>query len=447
MATTFDNILGKLRKKDTGTGTPGPKGDKGDPGVDGQDGADGQGIDHISFDSTTNPGGDQGVAGFSDTYIIYGDVDENIVLGSFVVKNGEADDEIEVFVLNTNQQFYADGSMGVVDPNGKAGWYFKNSQVSKKINWYFYAPAPSTLEFKSDLSFGYALLQFNSVVSLPFFSLYSKPKGDGNDFANWYRSRWSFSNYSITPLLNTLYLVYFGSTPPASLYPGVPRIQLTLDNISSVGPKLDNEEILTLSMNTNSVALINTVEFNCRNLGYKSLNEHNYTLHAVETASPLTGEFLFTSDVNDVRAGVVAMSDVHILTYPVLDKLKDGCSRRLRWIINNAKTTGNQTIQYQFIVGGQILTLPAFNLSNSSYSNHTIIIDITINYRASNSSNVTVEFTRFSDLGAIQQQSSVRGSGTWNKTISNDIKLRIATLTGASVTNTHNIKQFTSELI
>jgi hypothetical protein len=52
-------------------------------------GDNGQGVDHTAFDSTTNPGGTPGAAGYTDTYTVWGDVAETIDLGSFIVYNGE----------------------------------------------------------------------------------------------------------------------------------------------------------------------------------------------------------------------------------------------------------------------------------------------------------------------------------------------------------------------
>jgi len=60
----------------------GPMGPQGDPGQDGQS------IDHVSFTSTTNPGGTPGAAGQTDTYTVWGDVAETINLGTFEVYNG-----------------------------------------------------------------------------------------------------------------------------------------------------------------------------------------------------------------------------------------------------------------------------------------------------------------------------------------------------------------------
>lgn len=50
-------------------------------------GDDGQGVDHVSFTSSTGGGG-AGVAGETDTYTVWGDVGETINLGTFVVYNG-----------------------------------------------------------------------------------------------------------------------------------------------------------------------------------------------------------------------------------------------------------------------------------------------------------------------------------------------------------------------
>ncbi|MCP4482937.1 MAG: hypothetical protein GY817_09475, partial [bacterium] len=41
-------------------------------------------------------------------------------------------------LLNNNSAVYADGSQGLEEPNGSEdGWYFKNDESGKKINWYY----------------------------------------------------------------------------------------------------------------------------------------------------------------------------------------------------------------------------------------------------------------------------------------------------------------------
>jgi hypothetical protein len=56
-------------------------------GVDGTDGADGQGVDHVSFQSSSI-GDEPALPGATDTYVVWGDAGETINLGTFEVYNG-----------------------------------------------------------------------------------------------------------------------------------------------------------------------------------------------------------------------------------------------------------------------------------------------------------------------------------------------------------------------
>lgn len=66
---------------------PGPQGLQGLQGLKGEVG---QGIDHIRATGTSDPEGDFSTQGETDTYTIYGDDSETIILGWFDVKNGES---------------------------------------------------------------------------------------------------------------------------------------------------------------------------------------------------------------------------------------------------------------------------------------------------------------------------------------------------------------------
>lgn len=63
----------------------GAKGSKGDEGVRGEQGVS---VHHIRATSTTDPEGDFTSHGETDSYTLYGDADERIVLGGFSVRNG-----------------------------------------------------------------------------------------------------------------------------------------------------------------------------------------------------------------------------------------------------------------------------------------------------------------------------------------------------------------------
>ena len=76
----------------------GPKGDTGDQGIKGDQGIS---VHHLKGTSTTNPNGDFGTSPFKDTYTFYGDADETLNLGWFVVTNGVSD-SMSASVYDTN---------------------------------------------------------------------------------------------------------------------------------------------------------------------------------------------------------------------------------------------------------------------------------------------------------------------------------------------------------
>ena len=101
------------------TGAQGPKGDqglKGDKGDAGDRGLQGISVHHTKGTSTENPNGDFGVPGFSDTYTFYGDADETINLGWFIVANADATGNS--YLIKT---VYDTNNDGVVNDSDKVG--------------------------------------------------------------------------------------------------------------------------------------------------------------------------------------------------------------------------------------------------------------------------------------------------------------------------------------
>ena len=93
--------------------TPPVRGERGPKGVEGDQGPRGVGIHHTRWTATTNPEHHFGVAGHMDTYTLYGDEDELVVLGWFSVKNGEnGKDPYDYAVADgyegTREEFYKD---------------------------------------------------------------------------------------------------------------------------------------------------------------------------------------------------------------------------------------------------------------------------------------------------------------------------------------------------
>ena len=100
-------------------GIQGNKGDKGDVGPEGQQGLTGNtgprgdtglGVHHSRATSTTNHEGNFSISGETDTYTIYGDADETVVLGEFNVSNGSSAYTYAVSAgyTGTSTQFYSE---------------------------------------------------------------------------------------------------------------------------------------------------------------------------------------------------------------------------------------------------------------------------------------------------------------------------------------------------
>ena len=94
-------------------GITGSKGDKGDTGIS---------VHHLKGTSTTNPNGDFGTSPFKDTYTLYGDASETIVLGYFTVANGVSDG-MSAAIYDTNRN-------GVVDNSERLGGELPNYYVN-----------------------------------------------------------------------------------------------------------------------------------------------------------------------------------------------------------------------------------------------------------------------------------------------------------------------------
>ncbi len=177
-------------------------------------------------------------------------------------------------LLNNNASVYADGAQGLEEPNGaEDGWYFKNDEAGKKINWYFVGNENAGYQMnKSTLQGGYVRLKVLTAMGVdsPFFSLYTTPKGDGFD-AFWFRSRYTYIGDFTGVAVNQEVIAYWGDEPSVS--PELTRVQLTLDSFStllSTAPDISNDTIYTMAFGTNSSATVDSIEFIAKELGYKN---------------------------------------------------------------------------------------------------------------------------------------------------------------------------------
>jgi len=171
---------------------------------------------------------------------------------------------------------YADGRQPSAVPlsssnsYGQFGWFFKNSVLGYKINWYF---APDNNQTVGDV-LGLYLRLFNcgttSNDNTAFIVIYTKPIGI-NDFAPWFHSSMTYVlDQSIQPTANTSYTFFenvSGSCPDPSHYAStlVGMEPSTVNNPR--GEYLPTEEILAISIQSNSSSAVNSVEFIMQKLG------------------------------------------------------------------------------------------------------------------------------------------------------------------------------------
>jgi hypothetical protein len=177
-------------------------------------------------------------------------------------------------LLNNNGAVYADGAQGLEEPNGSEdGWYFKNDEAGKKINWYFLGNENAGYQItKATLQGGYVRIKLLQELGTdsPFFSLYTTPQGDGFD-RFWFRSRYSYIGDFTGIAVGQEVIAYWGEDP--SVHPELTRVTLTQDSFSSLiseHPDVSNDSVYTMALGTNSAATVDSIEFIAKELGYKN---------------------------------------------------------------------------------------------------------------------------------------------------------------------------------
>ena len=195
-------------------------------------------------------------------------------------------------LLNTQAAVYADGEGATADETGIPGWYYSNTE-NNKINWYVYGDTPSIRNELGDLNGFYAVVTPKNTTSEPYFSVYTKVQGDGND-QSWYRSRVNY--YDSTNLqamvAGTKYLIHNNASAAVldAIDQTLPRISLGIDSTTTVGPQGDTEELFLMALSTSSNLPAGTNEFTVEKIGYV-LGDHQQEFNL--SAPPTTGASTF----------------------------------------------------------------------------------------------------------------------------------------------------------
>ena len=163
---------------------------------------------------------------------------------------------------------YADSSPAPVsDPDERQGWLFeKIAADSSKFNYYMYSQgshAFTLADLKSVFMTG-AIDHWTNTSSCPFVVVYTKMTGSG-DAGSWYKSRVAYSLSSSEKIVpGELVNLYAKNNP--HLKNSLRDIPLTQETLTGTGA--DTEEILTISIQSDSASAIST-KILVSNMGYK----------------------------------------------------------------------------------------------------------------------------------------------------------------------------------
>ena len=159
------------------------------------------------------------------------------------------------------------------DDNGRKGWLWEKSGGVEKLNYYFYGEGrfPVKLGELENLYFVGTIDTYSVAASVPFFVIYTKMKGDGLDGGLWYRSKITYSiaaNAQITLGMRTQFSIHSNPTP------AFPLEHVVCNQTTVVGPNSPDEEILTMSVQTDSAGPVGTKVL-ISYVGYKERNRHD----------------------------------------------------------------------------------------------------------------------------------------------------------------------------
>lgn len=176
----------------------------------------------------------------------------NVLLSSQVIPDESQPIPIPSSIINT----YA------VD-----GWYFKNGgpgTSTRKINWYFGAPTQDGVATYKSLSEISIPATFISKSSIPFFTIYTKPKASDNA-TDWYNARKTFVGNNNNALQgdSSRFLLRLCPNPnnsPKATFPNFTVLDLVVESFTSQGTIMEDDEILAMSIGTDSSAAAGHVQ-------------------------------------------------------------------------------------------------------------------------------------------------------------------------------------------
>tara|TARA_R110002072_G_scaffold223_3_gene1660 strand:+ start:491 stop:1204 length:714 start_codon:yes stop_codon:yes gene_type:complete len=150
--------------------------------------------------------------------------------------------------------------------NNRSGWLHKKLTGTEKLNYYFYSQGSKakTLADLTSVCANVMLDTWDNTTSCPFFVVYTKPTGVG-DAGVWFHSSIVYGCDANIDIALGEHIQLWAKTEP-TINTGLRQIELSTEIIT--GPALSTEEILTISIHTDSGSAVNTQSV-ISNLGWE----------------------------------------------------------------------------------------------------------------------------------------------------------------------------------
>ena len=208
-----------------------------------------------------------------------------------IKKSTTVDANSRMICLNTETALFADGEHPVRDPDGRAGWRYTNT-AGNKINWYLWSELQHVDYSLSQFEGMYMVVEIKTQGSMPYWTVYTKPQGDGSD-ASWYRSRINYSDeVGSAALAPGRYLFHSSNFDPTGIEPALPRLSLPV-GFNTVGPQGGSEELWLMALSTSSNYPAGTNDFLVEKVGIQiNGNIGGIELAAVDTRPVYTDYYL-----------------------------------------------------------------------------------------------------------------------------------------------------------
>ena len=143
------------------------------------------------------------------------------------------------------------------DEDDRLGWLYKKElEGPDKFNYYFWGEGskPKTLKNIRSLKAVVTIDKYDSFFSLPFFIVYTKPTGV-NDAGAWFHSRKEYSWKQLHEIHVGERIEIWGGFKPHTIEH---NRQVNFNNIISTGDCASSEEILAISIQSQSTAPVGT---------------------------------------------------------------------------------------------------------------------------------------------------------------------------------------------